>query len=34
MQQFIDFGYIKQNNELIYNVKENKEYSEWIKLVK
>jgi FkbH-like protein len=34
MKQFIDFGYIKQDNEMIYNVKENKEYSEWIKIVK
>jgi FkbH-like protein len=33
MKQFIDFGYIKQENEMIYNVKENKEYSEWIKIV-
>ena len=33
MMQFIDFGYIKQENEMIYNVKENKEYSECIKIV-
>ena len=33
MQQFVEFGYIKKSNELIYNVKDKKEYSEWIKLV-
>lgn len=31
IQYFIDFGYIKQDSGLIYNIKENKKYPEWIK---
>jgi FkbH-like protein len=31
LQYFIDFGYIKNDSSLIYNIKENKTYPEWIK---
>jgi FkbH-like protein len=34
MQKFIDFGYVKQNNEIIYTVNGKSEYPKWIKIIK